>query len=559
MMRRLLFLLCAIAAGGVVCASPVLAQTVLLSENFDGLDLNPNFWEPDGSGPGTGLATRPDAYTHTPPSGWTNDRSLVPTLPYPQVGVPEWEGWSFTNKDWWAAVAGGQGRQDFANAIGTVAVIDGDEWDDRRDPSGISPSEYGFLEGSLFTPAIDISSIAPGTGQLTFDSSWRDEDTQAAQVNVSFDGGTTYQTILEWSSDSGSAYFHDDATNEAVVVPFTQPVGTAQAIFQFRGYNMTDDWWWAIDNVAVGAAGSSPVFTEDFESCVLGPPAWEPSGAGENPVVVEEAFTHDGPDGWTIENDIPDGGVEEWRGWSFANKEFWIQVAGDQNRSFYTLGQNTIAVADPDEWDDTSRGPGTYNTTLITPTLNVAGYDRGEMAFDSGWRPEDDQKARLVAEFGNGATEELLFWNSYSGDANFKPDAENEFLSFSVDVPKSAGTVKFKFSLFDAGNDWWWAIDNVVVTAFGTGGGPLDGDLNEDGFVNSSDLDIVRANWGQSVEAGCLACGDANNDGLVNSADLDIIRANWGASAAASVVPEPAGLLLLALGLGCWMLRRRGM
>ena len=145
MMRRLLFLLCAIAAGGVVCASPVLAQTVLLSENFDGLDLNPNFWEPDGSGPGTGLATRPDAYTHTPPSGWTNDRSLVPTLPYPQVGVPEWEGWSFTNKDWWAAVAGGQGRQDFANAIGTVAVIDGDEWDDRRDPSGISPSEYGFL------------------------------------------------------------------------------------------------------------------------------------------------------------------------------------------------------------------------------------------------------------------------------------------------------------------------------------------------------------------------------------------------------------------------------
>ena len=57
---------------------------------------------------------------------------------------------------------------------------------------------------------------------------------------------------------------------------------------------------------------------------------------------------------------------------------------------------------------------------------------------------------------------------------------------------------------------------------------PLSGDLNADGFVGSADLDIVRANWGQTVPAGSLSDGDPSGDGLVGSADLDIVRANWG-------------------------------
>ena len=79
----------------------------------------------------------------------------------------------------------------------------------------------------------------------------------------------------------------------------------------------------------------------------------------------------------------------------------------------------------------------------------------------------------------------------------------------------------------------------------------LEGDLDGDGFVGSSDLDIVRANWGESVDPGCLLCGDPSGDGSVGSADLDVIRANWGASAAAAVpiVPEPHVAVLAAVGL----------
>lgn len=86
--------------------------------------------------------------------------------------------------------------------------------------------------------------------------------------------------------------------------------------------------------------------------------------------------------------------------------------------------------------------------------------------------------------------------------------------------------------------DDFYAADFIDTT--------LLGDCNGDGFVNSGDLDIVRGNWGQSVGGGA-ADGDLSGDGVVNSSDLDVVRGNWGATAAASVVPEPATLVLLSL------------
>ncbi len=85
---------------------------------------------------------------------------------------------------------------------------------------------------------------------------------------------------------------------------------------------------------------------------------------------------------------------------------------------------------------------------------------------------------------------------------------------------------------------------------------PIPGDLDGDGFVNSRDLDIVRAWWGESVDPGNGNRGDANGDGLVNSADLDIVHANWGAGSA--TVPEPiAGLFVLVGAVFAAFQRRR--
>ena len=84
------------------------------------------------------------------------------------------------------------------------------------------------------------------------------------------------------------------------------------------------------------------------------------------------------------------------------------------------------------------------------------------------------------------------------------------------------------------------------------------GDLNGDGFVGQSDLDIVLGRWGQNAAAG--AGSDPSADGFVGQADLDIVLTHWGIgspSAAPAPVPEPATLSLLGLASLSVIRRRR--
>ncbi|MCP4814798.1 MAG: hypothetical protein GY888_20000, partial [Planctomycetaceae bacterium] len=87
-----------------------------------------------------------------------------------------------------------------------------------------------------------------------------------------------------------------------------------------------------------------PVYFEDFDSVELGP------NVDELAVALEEAWTRTGPEGWAVdaagvpgnsedhvgyladedEDGHPDNdGVTEWAGWSFADYDWWVQVAGD--------------------------------------------------------------------------------------------------------------------------------------------------------------------------------------------------------------------------------------
>ena len=87
----------------------------------------------------------------------------------------------------------------------------------------------------------------------------------------------------------------------------------------------------------------------------------------------------------------------------------------------------------------------------------------------------------------------------------------------------------------------------------------LAGDLNGDGFVGSDDLDIVRVNWGASVEPGRWDLGDPSGDGMVNSTDLDVIRANWGNGTQPATVPEPGFWGIVVSGAAWWMWNVRGL
>jgi F5/8 type C domain-containing protein len=214
---------------------------------------------------------------------------------------------------------------------------------------------------------------------------------------------------------------------------------------------------------------------EDFESLPLGPNVDEGTAG-------DAVWTDIPPAGWINDaNDVPgiedpaNDGVTEWAGWGFADKDWWVTTAGDQERSTFDLGEGTVAIADPDEWDDAGHpavpATGTYDVWLSTRPIDLSTSKPGtvHLEFASSWRPEFDdnyhQSVNLTVSFDGGEPVELMLWLSDSSSPNFKESATNETVSLDIDNPAGATNMVITFGLFDAGNDWWWAIDNVVVTS----------------------------------------------------------------------------------------------
>ena len=216
-------------------------------------------------------------------------------------------------------------------------------------------------------------------------------------------------------------------------------------------------------------------------------------------------------------------------------------LADDQLRSQFTNASGNVAVADPDEWDDLGTpNPetlGTYNTFLSTGPIPISGLGAGvlKLGFDSSWRDEDNQRANVTVSYDGGPAIEILRWTSTAGP-DFHDDAPNEAVEIDLNNPGGAATAEITFGMEDAGNDWWWAIDNVVVFTpvilqvdVQSGAMTLLGDaaLSLTGYEVFSPGDSLNATgWLQgNLEAQGIGNADPppadyNNNGTVDQADL---------------------------------------
>lgn len=245
-------------------------------------------------------------------------------------------------------------------------------------------------------------------------------------------------------------------------------------VVTFGYFDAGNDWWWAIDNVRIEEGAYQHVLEpgvygfENFERLTLG------SSVNEE-VAADGVWTKSTPFNMSIDdsgvagvgNDDTDG-VTEWAGWSFANKDWWVQTAGDQRRSEFVNGVGTVAIADGDEWDDQPHAEG-YVNTFLSWDVNITGATAGalQLQFDSSWRPEYDsnyhQTANIMASYDGADPVQVMLWESNSDSPNFKDHTPNENVILSLDNPAGAKNVTLTFGYFDAGNDWWWAIDNLIV------------------------------------------------------------------------------------------------
>ncbi len=123
-----------------------------------------------------------------------------------------------------------------------------------------------------------------------------------------------------------------------------------------------------------------------------------------------------------------------------------------------------------------------------------------------------------------------------------------------------AGVRNFNLQL--AAGDFWSGRQIKILEGSGlsidTAAATIAGDLDSDGFVGITDLNVVLSNWNLTVTPGNPLQGDPTGDGFVGIEDLNIVLGNWNAGTppASNAVPEPATLGLMALG-GAALLRRR--
>lgn len=245
---------------------------------------------------------------------------------------------------------------------------------------------------------------------------------------------------------------------------------------------------------AIGVQSVTNVFTavlfyEDFDAMALGPNVQEAL-----PDIIDNAFTKTPPAGWTLDDSgIPGvgntalNGVDEWAGWSWASRAFWF-AADTQNRELFEKAKGTVMIADPDEWDDNEGGGGDhavgYFTSFVkTPAISLVGVPANSVfiKFDSSWRPEaeddcggtewpacpatNNQTATIKVSYNGGAYVQVLKWDSIGTSPTFHPDSENETVTLVINNPVGATSVVIEFGLSNAGNDWWWAVDNIQVAA----------------------------------------------------------------------------------------------
>jgi hypothetical protein len=128
-----------------------------------------------------------------------------------------------------------------------------------------------------------------------------------------------------------------------------------------------------------------------------------------------------------------------------------------------------------------------FNAFMSTPAINLSSVDAASLSFtfDSSWRPEgfddgdgtNNQTAKISATYTVGGVAQapvtVLQWDSNTEGPFFHPDSTDETVildAAALQVPAGATAVKFEFSLTNAGNDWWWAIDNLSVTGSAAGG-----------------------------------------------------------------------------------------
>ena len=154
----------------------------------------------------------------TAPAGWT----VVDNVGNGQV-------WRFDDPDSRGNLTGGEGN---------FAIMDSDYY-----------GSGGTQDTSLVSPVVDMSGLtAPVVG---FKQDFNNLGGEIADVDVSIDGGETWQNVLRQNTDVRGP--RED------VIQLPMAAGQPDVQLRWHMYEADYDWWWEVDDVFVGNRTCDPV------------------------------------------------------------------------------------------------------------------------------------------------------------------------------------------------------------------------------------------------------------------------------------------------------------
>lgn len=540
-------------------------------------DLNDQYFKPGGIPP---WADGTD-WSKDFPAGWTLDNS---GNLYDNTDMPgEFDGWSLMDVTSWIAHAGVQAGRDrcyFGEPIidgvqyrNTVLVADPDEADDSGN------ADVGDnLFNSYITRSYDVSGADLNSLVLSFDFDFITDGNQTGVVDVTFDGGTTWQNLLTMTvTDPGNnvplGTFADPAASGEFSVAngdFTPASGATEMQVRFGCITGGNNWWFAVDNVGLTDVNGVIAF-EDFENLAedLIPFDYSVNGAPTSPDPLPPFDPSDGTDwigdlssvGWEIINDGPadspekrmyfeseegaynGGAVLDAFSWSYqtssripdATDESDVNTGWGQRRtmfrdSFFGM-RNSVLVFDPDQAFD-NRVPGSDEEApgVGEPRFNSYAqkkydmklFDNDSVSIELEWeiRVEEPQVNVIEVSFNGGEDWTRIF--EFDAGNLADPEVQAEFLPY-LDFQNSGG-------------DPLVIEQGEVIRTFSTGPQTIVvSDFYDAGNVPDSNTMLLRIgcldgdnDWWFAVDniridatPQGFVVGDANGDGDANFADIN--------------------------------------
>ncbi len=273
-------------------------------------------------------------------------------------------------------------------------------------------------------------------------------------VDVSTDGGSTWVNVFRRVAPSRveAPPYPDSDTVDGVFGPVdvditAQAAGKPEVRIRWRHFEPNDDWWIAIDNMVV----------DDIP----------PVGGGRYTLTALESFDAGIPPEWTIRSlmDPPNEGAKTWTASDPCSRDV-AQAGGDftiyDGRGVGRL-EAPFAIMDSDCDPDPAE-----DEYLVTPVIDCSKAERvflhwkSETVVGSGI-----QEVLVSLDGGETFDPDPVF--SYSLGALFDPGEDPFYAERIIEVPQAAGEpqVAFAFHFQSGGNQGWWAVDDVKVTAEG--------------------------------------------------------------------------------------------